>query len=42
MDEVQKHMGLPNVNQITLNALQSKYKDLKLSYDAINKEHGRI
>ena len=42
MDEIQKHMGLPNVNQITLNALQNRYKDLKLSYDAINKEHGRI
>lgn len=42
MDEIKKHMSLPNVNQITLNALQNRYKDLKLSYDAINKEHGRI
>lgn len=42
MDEIQKHMGLPNVNQITLNALQNRYKDLKLSYDAINKEKGSI
>ncbi len=42
MDEIQKHMSLPNVNQTTLNALQSRYKDLKLSYDAINREHGRI
>lgn len=42
MDEIQKHMGLPNVNQATFNALQSKFKDLKLTYDAINREHGRI
>lgn len=42
MDEVQKHMSLPNVNQATFNALQSRFKDLKLTYDAINRENGRI
>lgn len=42
MDEIQKHMSLPNVNQATFNALQSRFKDLKLTYDAINREHGRI
>ena len=42
MDEIQKHMGLPNVNQITLNALQNRFKDLKLTYDAINREKGSI
>lgn len=42
MDEVQKHMSLPNVNQATFNALQSRFKDLKLTYDAINRENGII
>lgn len=42
MDEIQKHMGLPNVNQTTFNALQSRFKNLKLTYDAINKEQERI
>lgn len=42
MDEIQKHMGLPNVNQTTFNALQSRFKDLKLTYDAINREKGSI
>ena len=42
MDEVQKHMGLPNVNQTTFNALQNRFKELKLTYDAINREKGSI
>ena len=42
MDEIQKHMGLPNVNQITFNALQNRFKDLKLTYEAINREKGSI
>lgn len=42
MDEIQKHMGLPNVNQATFNALQGRFKELKLTYDAINREKGSI
>lgn len=42
MDEIQKHMGLPNVNQVTFNALQGRFKELKLTYDAINREKGSI
>jgi hypothetical protein len=42
MDEIQKHMSLPNVNQATFNALQGRFKELKLTYDAINREKGRI
>ena len=42
MDEIQKHMSLPNVNQTTFNALQGRFKELKLTYDAINREKGSI
>ncbi len=42
MDEIQKHMGLPNVNQATFNALQGRFKELKFTYDAINREKGSI